>query len=146
MTNEHFFRKIYLSHFILERVDIGYVRGVSWKRNRLQHIDPKFLWLQQHFFLVLLECSTGGHRRPQALCLELVLTASNSNCNWLQLKPSVAPGYIIVWHPPASCGRRNCTEYNPSTGQGDTPIPSTGCTCFLIDGWVEGQYVTTELE
>ena len=35
------------------------------------------------------------------------------------LKPSVAPGYIIVWHPPASCGRRICTEFNPSTGQGD---------------------------
>ena len=29
-----------------------------------------------------------------------------------------------------------------STRQGDTLISSTGCTCFLIDGWVEGQYVT----
>ena len=29
-----------------------------------------------------------------------------------------------------------------STGQGDIPISSTGCTCFLIDGSVEGQYVT----
>ena len=54
----------------------------------------------------------------------------------------MVPGYIIAWRPPASCGRRNCTEFNPSTGQGDTPISSTGCTCFLIDGWVEGQYVT----
>ena len=55
--------------------------------------------------------------------------------------PSVAPGYIIVWPPPTSCGRRNCTEFNPSTGQGDTPISSTRWTCFLIDGLVEGQYV-----
>ena len=54
----------------------------------------------------------------------------------------MAPGYIIVWHPPASCGRHICTEFNPSTGQGDIPISSTGCTCFLIDGSVEGQYVT----
>ena len=29
-----------------------------------------------------------------------------------------------------------------STGQGDIPISSTGCTCFLIDGSVKGQYVT----
>ena len=41
----------------------------------------------------------------------------DSNSNWL--KPSMAPGYIIVWHPPASCGRRICTEFNPSTGQGN---------------------------
>ena len=51
----------------------------------------------------------------------------------------MAPGYIIVWHPPASCGRTNSTTF---TGQGDIPISSTGCTCFLIDGSVEGQYVT----
>ena len=57
-------------------------------------------------------------------------TATDSN----KLKPFVAPSYIIVWRPPAFCGRRNCTKFNPSTGQGDTPISSTGCTCFLIDG------------
>ena len=69
------------------------------------------------------------------------LPASNSNSNWLT-KPSVAPGYIIVWGPPASCRRRICTEFNPSTGQVDIPISSTGCTCFLTDGSVEDQYVT----
>ena len=26
----------------------------------------------------------------------------------------MAPGYIIVWRPPASCERCNCTEFNPS--------------------------------
>ena len=26
----------------------------------------------------------------------------------------MAPSYIIVWHPPASRERRNCTEFNPS--------------------------------
>ena len=56
------------------------------------------------------------------------LLASNSN----KLKPSVAPGYIIVWHPPASCGHRICTKFNPSTGQGDILTSSTGCTCFLL--------------
>ena len=31
----------------------------------------------------------------------------------------MAPGYIIVWDPPASCGYRICTEFNLSTCQGD---------------------------
>ena len=35
----------------------------------------------------------------------------NSNSNWL--KPSVAPGYIIVWHPPASCGRTYLHRIQP---------------------------------
>ena len=65
-----------------------------------------------------------GVLRAQALCWELILTASNCNSNfnsnWLQLtRPSVALGYIIAWRPPASCGRRICTEFNPFTGQGD---------------------------
>ena len=34
----HFFIKVYLSHFILERVDVGCVWEVSWRR--LLHIDP----------------------------------------------------------------------------------------------------------
>ena len=54
----------------------------------------------------------------------------------------MAPGYIIVWHPPASCGRRICTQFHPSIGQGYMLMFSTGCTSSLIDGCVEGQYVT----
>ena len=141
MTNEHTSLEKDTSHTLFSKgLRKGCVWEVSWRRNRLQHIDPKFLWSQQHFFLILLGCSTGV-LRAQALCLEMVLTASNcnlnSNSNWLQLtKPSVAPGYVIVWHPPASCGRRNCTEFNLSTGQGDTPISSTGCTCFLLHRWI----------
>ena len=100
---------------------------------RLPHIDLKFLWPSQHF-LILLGSSTGV-LRTQVLCLELVLTPasypqlrlklncnSNSNCNcnlnsasnsnWL--KPSVAPGYIIVWHTPTSYGRTNLHRIQPS--------------------------------
>ena len=33
----------------------------------------------------------------------------------------------------------------PIHSQGYTLISSTGCTCFSIDGWVEGQYVTVLL-
>ena len=55
----------------------------------------------------------------------------------------------IAWQMINEVSRRKNTakaklKFNPSTGQGDTPISSTWCTCFLIDGWVEGQYVTLE--
>ena len=84
-----------------------------------------------------LGCSTMGHwgLKPSvwswfSLCWHPI---SNWNGNWL--KPSVAPGYIIVSRPPAFCG---CTHLPPSpysttsTGQGDIPISSTGCTCFAV--------------
>ena len=59
-----FFRKIYLSLYLkgFERV----TKGIICKRwvgdwTELQHIDsPQHFWLQQHFFPVLLNCSTGG--------------------------------------------------------------------------------------
>ena len=51
-------------------------------------------------------------------------TRTDCNSNWP--KSSVAPGYIIVWHPPASCGRTHLQRI----GQSDIPISSTGCTCF----------------
>ena len=75
------------------------------------------------FFLILLGCSTGSSEGPNpqlgagSHCLELQLELQLTDSNWLEL--SVAPGYIIVWHPSASCGRRICTEFNPSTCQGD---------------------------
>ena len=90
-----------------------------------------------------LGCSTVGHWGPKALCLPLALipascpqltptaTGTDSNC----LKPSVAPGYIFVWHTPASCGRTHLPlspNSTTSTGQGDIPISSTGCTCFAV--------------
>ena len=54
--------------------------------------------------------------------------ASDSNCNSSHLWQ---PGYIIVWCPSPSCGRRMCTEFNPSTGQGN-----------VLTSSVKGQYVT----
>ena len=100
--------------------------------------------------------------RAQALCLQLVLTLASYlqvelllelelqlqlELNWL--KPSVAPGYIIVWRSPASCGRTHLHRILPRPQIKE--ISSTRCTCFfrlftqvhlLIDGSVEGQYVT----
>ena len=47
----------------------------------------------------------------------------------------MAPGYIFVWHPPASCERMHLPpspNSTTSTGQGDIPISSTECTCFSV--------------
>ena len=40
----HFFIKIYLSHFILERVDVGCVWEVSWRRGQTATYWPKLFW------------------------------------------------------------------------------------------------------
>ena len=84
--NEHSSFEKYTSHILFVKgLRKGGVWEVSWRRNRLQHIDPKFLWLLQHFFLILLGCSTGGPEGPSPLLgagthfleLELQLTDSN---------------------------------------------------------------------
>ena len=115
----HFFRKIYLSHFIrnsCERVAKGLcVRGELETEQTATYWPPVSLSLA-----ALLSRSAGllnrGPWRPIAPCWVLILTTS-----YLQLTASklselpVTPVYIIVWHPPASCERRICTQFNPST-------------------------------
>ena len=93
---------------------------------------------------VWLSCSTVGHWGPKPSIWSWFSLRWHPISHWLQLqlklltgtdwpKPSVAPGYIIVWHPPASCGRTHpppSPNSTTSTGQGNIPISSTGCTCF----------------
>ena len=129
----YFFRKIYLSYFIRERVDVGCAWEVTWRRGQTQSssdhwcTSSSFCWAAQPWVL-----------RVQALCLELVLTPATylqlelqlelelpTASNWL--KPSVAPGYIIVWHPPASCGHTHLHRIQPRP---QIKVSSTGCTCF----------------
>ena len=119
----HFFRKIYLSHFLqngCERVAKGLcVRGELETEQTATHWPPVPLTIVALLFSFCW-AAQPGFLKAQALCWELVLTASNCNsnfnCNWLQLTQlSVAPGYIIVWRPPASYECRICTEFNLST-------------------------------
>ena len=116
----HFFRKIYLSHFIrngCKRVMKGLcVRGELETKQTATYWPPVPLLLA-----ALLSRSAGllnrGSWGPIALCWVLVLSTEP----YLQLTDSkltglpVAPGYIIVWHPLASCERRICTQFNLST-------------------------------
>ena len=132
-----FFRKIYLSLFIrnaCERV----AKGLC-ERGELEIEQTATYWPPVPLsFAALLSRSAGlldrGSWGPIALCWMLVL----STASYLQLidsnslNLSVAPGYIIVWHPPAFCGRHICIQFNPSTVKvipwylrPDAPVPST---------------------
>ena len=110
-------------------------------------------------FAFWLSCSTAGHWgcKPSVWSWLSLCWHPIYNCN--SPKPSVARGYIIVSCPPVSCGRMHISpspNSTTSTVQGDIPIYLTGCTCFavlpliytshlLIDGSVEGQYVTLSM-
>ena len=102
-----FFRKIYLSYFI---------RGLC-VRGELETEQTATYWPPLPLSLAaFLSRSAGLFNRgswgPIVLCWVLVL----STASYLQLTELlVAPGYIIVWCPPASCECRICTQFNPST-------------------------------
>ena len=96
------------------------VRGELETEQRLQHIDPGFSSYSSTSFPFCWAAQPGLTESRKPSVRELVLTASNCN-NCLQTPNSpelpVTPGYIIVWHPPASCGHHTCTQFNPSTGK-----------------------------
>ena len=101
----HFFMKIYLSHFILERVDVGCVWEVSWRRGQTATYWPKVLLIiaahLSHLGWVAQPGSLRAQSPPSATGSQFsILSPTDSNWNWP--KPSVAHGYIIVLCPPAS--------------------------------------------
>ena len=118
-----FFRKIYLSLYS-KGLRKGYVWEVSWRLNKDCNI--------------LTPCSSVFCSSSFSFCwaaqLSLVLSASNCN-NWLRtlnwLEPPVAPGYIIVWHPPASVSVASAPNSTRPQSRLPPPISSTGCICYL---------------
>ena len=111
----HFFIKIYLSHFILERVDAGCVWEVSWRRGQ-----TATYWPTVPLTIAALLSHSGWAAEPWVTECPSPLSGAGSHSGILFPtatgtdycpKPSVAPGYIIVSHPPASCGRTH-TEFN----------------------------------
>ena len=89
-----FFIKKYLSHFILERVDVGWVWQMSWRRGQTAILT------QQYFFLILaglLNCGSLRAQSPLSAAGSQFSILSLTDSNWLE--PPRAPGYIIVSHP-----------------------------------------------
>ena len=89
-------------------------------------LTPELFWQQQHFFPVLLGCSTGGLGAQP-----LLGHGSHSSIFSQLIWTSCRRGYIIIWCPPTSCERHNSHSIQPFHGQGCPLISSTGCTCYL---------------
>ena len=99
-----------------------YVWEVSWKQGKTTIYWPKVLLtiaalLSHSDWAAQLWATEGPSPLSGAGSHSGILTPTDSNCNCnLNLnwpKPSVAPGYIIVWHPPASCGRMHLHQIQP---------------------------------
>ena len=137
----HFFIKIYLSHFIWKGWCWLCVRGELETGTDI--LTPSSSDHSSTSFAFWLGCSTRGHWGPKpsvwswfSFCWHPVPNRNwNSNSLTDCPKPPVAPGYIIVSCPPASCWRTHLPPSQNSTtftGQGDIPISSTRCTCFAV--------------
>ena len=123
----HIFIKIYPSHFILERVDIGCVWEVSWRRGQTATYWPKVLLtiaaLLSHLGWVAQKWVTEGPKPPDCHWLSIRHLVTN----WLQVELELTQAVCGTW-------LYNCLTH----------------TCFrlftqvhlLIDCSVEGQYVT----
>ena len=141
MTNEHTSLEKYTLTLYSKGLRKGCVWEVSWRLNSLQHIDPQvpptIAALLSHS-AGLLNRGSWGTKPSAGSWFSLPRTPTRTPTNWLQLTQAIC-----------GTGLYNCllllvgVAFAPnSTRQGDTQISSTGCTCFLIEGWVEGQYVT----
>ena len=92
----HFFIKIYLSHFILERFDVSCVWEMSWRQGQTATYWLQVLLTIAALLLILAGLLNCGLLRAQALCLELVLTPLAS---YLQLTQAVCVLVIFLFDP-----------------------------------------------
>ena len=124
----HFFiKKIYLSHFIFERVDVGCVWEVSWRRGQTATYWPKVLLTIAAILSYLgWGCSTVGHWGPKVLCLPLALISAS----FTQLTPTASGTWLYNFLTPHQLPLFFClfTQVH-----------------LLIDSSVEGQYVTHKI-
>ena len=90
------------------------------------------------------ELLNQGSWGPIALCWVLVLsTASHLLLTDSKLtEPVCGPGLYNCLTPTCFLWESHLHLIQPVHSQGYTLISSTGCICSLIDGWIEGQYVT----
>ena len=151
MMNKHTSLEIYTSHTFIRK---GCERVVCerWVGDRTDCniLTPSSSHYSSTSFLILLGCSTGVPEDPSPMlgasshCLELQLelqlqlTPTNSTLHGTGLYNCLMPTcFLWVSH---------LHRIQPVHGQGYILISSTGCTSFLIDDWVEGQYVTKHSE
>ena len=120
----HFFIKIYLSHFIFEWVML--VVCERWAGDGADsYFDPKFFFDHcSNSSTSWVGCSIVGHWGPKALCLPLAL--NSASC--LRLTQAVCVLVILLFNAQLPLFSRLFTQVH-----------------LLIDGTVEGQYITLML-
>ena len=79
----HFFIKIYLSHFIIERVDVGCVWEVSWRREQTATYWPKVL-----LTIAVLLSHSGWATQPW-----VTEGPKSSACCWLSIR-HIVPNWL----------------------------------------------------
>ena len=115
----HFFRKIYLilySKWLRKGYErVMFERWVGDWTNCNILTPSSFVFSSTSFSFCW--AAQSGCWGPIAFCWVLVLSTASYRqlTDSKKLNLSVAPGYIIVWHPPTSSGRLICTQFNPST-------------------------------
>ena len=143
MMNENTSFEKYTSHTLFEmvakRLQKGYVWEVSWRLNKLQHIDPQI----PLSLAALLSRSAGLLRAHSPLLGAGSLYSILSPTNWLQTNwTSCRTGLYHCLMPTCFLWALHLHPIQPVLSQGYILMSLTGCTCFSIDGWAEGQYVT----
>ena len=128
----HFFRKIYLSHFIWKGCErVMCERWVGDWTNCSILTPTHFIVFSSTSFSFCWDAQSGVLRAHSPLLGASSLYSILSPTNWHQLTElPVAPCYIIVWRAPTSCECRICIQLNPSTDkvipwyyQPDAPVP-----------------------
>ena len=134
MTNEHTSLEKYTSHTLFEVIAKGlrkgYVWVLSWRLKRDCNIlTPSSSVFSSTSFSFCWVAQPGPLRvQPSAESWFSLPWTATTDSKLTELP--VAPGYIIVWCPPASFERRISTQFNPSTVKvipwyirPDAPVP-----------------------
>ena len=146
MTNKHTSLEKYTSRTLFERVV-----KVLCVRGELETEQTATYWPQVPLTIAaLFSHSTGllnrgswGPKPSAGSWFSLPRAATRTPTNWPQLTRTVCGTglyncLISTCFPWAS----HLHRIQPVHCQGYILMSSTGCTCSLIDSWVEGQYVT----
>ena len=141
MTNKHTSLEKYTSHTLFKRVGKGlYVRGELETEQTATYWPPVPLTiaaLLSHSAGLLNRGSWGS--KPSAVSW---FSLPRTPTNWHQLTWTVCgTGLYNFLTPTCFPWASQLHRIQSVHGQGYILISSTGCTCFLIDGWVKGQYV-----
>ena len=139
----HFFRKIYLSHFI--RNGCERVMCERWVRDwtNCNILTPSSFVFSSTSFSFCWAAQSGVLRAHSPLLGAGSLYSILNPTIWLQLtEPVCRTGLYNCLTSTCFLCASHLHPIQPVHSQGYTLIYSTGCTCSLIDGLVEGQHVT----